>query len=115
MNSHINPTETSSQSDCPIAKVIALFGDAWSILIIRDLLSGPKRFGSLLSSLDGISSRTLTQRLKNLEQEQLICRQEFHEKPPRVEYTLTEKGKELHGIITAMKLFGEKYLSDISS
>lgn len=104
------PSKESPQDACPIAKVIALFGDAWSILIIRDLLSGPKRFGSLLASLQGISSRTLTQKLKSLEQKRFIRRQEFHEKPPRVEYTITQKGEELHGIINAMKKFGEKYL-----
>ncbi len=95
---------------CPIARVADVVGDSWSILIIRDLLSGTKRFGDLESSLVGISSRTLTKKLLFLEEEKIISREEFQEKPPRVQYSLTKKGKELHTIVEAMRKYGQKYL-----
>ncbi len=95
---------------CPIAKVADLIGDHWTILLIRDLLVGPKRFGDLESSLDGISSRTLCKKLERLEENRFIIRKSFRETPPRVEYSLTKKGKALHNISLAMKKYGEKYL-----
>lgn len=110
MNTRKNSAHNTHQ-ECPIARVVALLGDTWSLLIVRDLLSGPKRFGALLESLHGISSRTLTNKLKHLETEHVIERQEFRERPPRVEYQLTKKGLDLHNITQAMRQFGEKYPS----
>ena len=95
---------------CPIAKTADMVGDHWTILIIRDLLTGTKRFGDLETSLDGISSRTLTKKLELLVTHGLVTRTEYSEKPPRVEYTLTTKGKDLHGISEAMRKYGEKHL-----
>ncbi|MEI8249473.1 MAG: helix-turn-helix domain-containing protein [Candidatus Taylorbacteria bacterium] len=95
--------------DCPIARTAQLIGDTWSLLIIRDLFSGPKRFGELASSLAGVSSRTLTKKLQLLESHHIISREEYSEKPPRVEYSLTKKGKELNTLIDDLRLFGEKY------
>lgn len=95
---------------CPVEKVSEIVGDPCSILIVRDLLTEPRRFGELQASLTGISTRTLAKKLKVLEMEGLISREEFSEKPPRVEYTLTKKGAELHAIIDAMRSFGKKYL-----
>ena len=95
--------------ECPIARTANLIGDTWSLLIIRDLFSGPKRFGELASSLAGVSSRTLTKKLQLLETNGIITRQEYTEKPPRVEYTLTTKGLELNSLIDTLKTFGEKY------
>lgn len=95
---------------CALARTADITGDTWSLLIIRDLMSGSKRFGDLESSLAGVSSRTLVKKLKFLEDHSIICRKQFREMPPRVEYGLTKNGKELNGIIEAMRKYGEKYL-----
>lgn len=95
---------------CPIARTAELVGDMWTILIVRDLMSGSKRFGQLQESLGHVSPKTLSQRLKTLENADLLTREAFAEIPPRVEYTLTEKGRALSDIIQAMSAFGEQYL-----
>ncbi len=95
---------------CPIAKTADLVGDHWVILVIRDLLTGPKRYGDLQASLAGISSRTLAKKLDMLAEAGIAVRREFSETPPRVEYSLTAKGKDLHGIAEAMRKYGEKHL-----
>ena len=107
-----NPAKETKEScdECPIAKVTGLIGDHWSPLIVRDLLSGPKRFGDFSISLAGISSRTLTKKLQFLEKNMMIEREEYSEKPPRVEYTLTKKGREFNHVIEAMRTYGEKWL-----
>lgn len=94
--------------DCPIATMTALIGDHCTVLIVRDLLIGPKRFKELEHSLE-ISTRTLTIKLQKLEEEGMIIKKRFDEMPPRVEYSLTKKGKDLGMITTAMKKYGEKY------
>ena len=97
-------------ADCPVARTADLVGDTWSLMNVRDLLSGPKRYGELATSLSGVSSRTLSKKLLYLEDRGMIDRLEFKEKPPRVEYQLTKKGQEFHGVIEAMRKYGEKYL-----
>lgn len=101
------PTTCTS---CPIAKVVALFGDHCSVLIVRDLMEGPRRFTDLVTSLSPISSRTITKKLQQLEAVKIITRTEYRESPPRVEYSLTKEGKKLLPIITAMRKYGEEYL-----
>ncbi len=86
---------------CPIAKTAEIIGDTWIILIVRDILKSPLRFSELERSLDGISSRTLTQKLYFLENEKIIEKNDLH-------YTITNKGKEVGKIIKAMETFGEK-------
>jgi DNA-binding HxlR family transcriptional regulator len=103
---------SEDHEDCPIAKTARLVGDTWTLLIVRDLLRGPKRFGELQESLGNISPKTLSQRLKMLEAADLINRHAYAEIPPRVEYDLTEIGLALSDIIQAMSDFGERYLSD---
>ena len=100
----------TSQQDCPIGRTAELVGDTWTILIVRDLMSGSKRFGQLQESLGHVSPKTLSQRLKTLEHADLLTREAFAEIPPRVEYTLTEKGRALSDVIQAMAAFGECYL-----
>ncbi len=95
---------------CPIAKTADLIGDSCVLLIIRDLLSGTKRFGELEFSLQGISTRTLSKKLKMLVEKGIVKREEFNEKPPRVEYRLSEKGRALNTLIKTMLKYGEKYL-----
>lgn len=88
---------------CPIASAADLVGDTQSLLIVRDLLSGPKRFFEITESL-GMSTRTITLKLKHLEKTGLV----LHAKTGR--YALTNKGKGLTQVIRSLKLFGEKYL-----
>lgn len=96
--------------ECPLARTANIVGDTFTILIIRDLMTGPKRFGELESSLSGVSSRTITKKLLFLEDKGLIARKAFNEKPPRVEYSLTKNGKALHKILETMRSYGEKFL-----
>lgn len=97
-------------NECPLAKTANIIGDTFTLLIIRDLLIKAKRFSEIEKSLVGVSSRTITKKLLFLEKEDLITRQKFNEKPPRVEYTLTKKGVALGKIIDTMRSYGVKYL-----
>lgn len=102
--------EKKNCKGCALARTANLVGDTWSLLILRDLMEGPKRFGDLETSLSGVSSRTLCKKLLFLEENSIVGRREFSEKPPRVEYELTKKGLEFSGVIEAMRKYGEKYL-----
>ena len=96
---------------CPMAKTANLLGDTCVLLIVRDLLTGPKRFKDLEDSLIGVSTRTLTIKLKMLLEKGIISRNEVkNSKPPKVEYILTKKGKDLHVISKAMASYGKKHL-----
>ena len=95
--------------DCPVATTINLIGNKWKLLIIRDLLSGTKRFSELRKNLTGISQRVLTENLRNLENDGLIDREVFAEVPPRVEYSLNKTGFCLPPIIFTMAEWGTKY------
>jgi len=97
---------------CPIARTAEIISGKWTLLIIRDLVSGVKRFNQLERSLHGISPKTLSERLRSLEEEGVIVRQTFAEVPPRVEYSLTEKGYDLVGVIESMRGFGKRWLCD---
>lgn len=116
----MSPKKTATSSvRCPIACASHLIGDMWIILIMRDLMKGPQRFGDLQHSVISyetgtpINSKTLTDRLKMLEEVDLVKRRAFdHEKPPRVEYSVTPKGHELTKILQSLKDFGEKHLQD---
>jgi DNA-binding HxlR family transcriptional regulator len=96
-----------------MGRTLCLIGDKWTLMIVYSLLRGPKRFGELLDSLGNISPKTLSQRLKMLEDVEFVDRHAYVEIPPRVEYSLTEKGEALLGILEAIQEFGEKYLSDV--
>lgn len=95
---------------CPVARVADLLGDSCSLLILRDLLEKPRRFRDLQDSLSGISTRTLSNKLRLLESKKLIQKKEFFVQSPRVEYTLTKKGAALRGVLDAMRKYGKKYL-----
>jgi DNA-binding HxlR family transcriptional regulator len=98
-----------------IAAAMDIIGSKWTALILRDLVTGPKRFGELERSLAssgrgaGISPRTLSQRMDDLEEHGIITRQTFAEVPPRCEYALTKKGEDLAPILKQMAVWGEKY------
>ena len=83
----------------------------WTLLVLRDLAVGPCRFTQLERSLCGISPRTLSQRLRVLEEEGVIAREVYPEAPARIEYRLTSKGLDLAPIVEAMRLYGEQWLA----
>jgi DNA-binding HxlR family transcriptional regulator len=94
---------------CPVAFTLDIIGDKWSILILRDLfLNGPRKFQDFQESLQGISPNTLSARLKNLEQNGILARQFYEEHPPRAEYVLTDRGRELGPIIKALREWGNR-------
>lgn len=109
----LQPTEnTTEEYGCPVAKTADLISNKWTPLIIRDLRKGPLRFSELERSLKGISPKTLSERLKRLEESSVVERQCFAEVPPRVEYHLTDKGEALMPIITCMREYGKAWLTD---
>jgi DNA-binding HxlR family transcriptional regulator len=97
---------------CPVARTANLFSNRWTPLILRDLADGSRRFGALQRSLVGISPKTLSERLKRLEESDVVARTCYAEVPPRVEYCLTEKGHALLPIIEAMRLYGSTWLAE---
>jgi len=97
---------------CPVARTAQIIGGKWTILIIRDLATGVKRFNQLERSLSGISPKTLSERLRSLEEEGIVKRKTFAEVPPRVEYSLTEKGCDLISVIDSMRNYGKQWLCD---
>src|SRR6201997_2506468 len=99
-------------SVCPVARTAKIISGKWTLLIIRDLASGVKRFNQLERSLHGISPKTLSERLRSLEEEGIILRQTFAEVPPRVDYSLTEKGRDLVDMISCMRCYGNRWLCD---
>ncbi len=96
-------------SGCPVERTLAVLGAKWTTLIVRELLAGPRRFGQLRTALDGVSPKTLTERLRALEAEGLIERRQFPEVPPRVEYRLTESGETLRSVLDAMAAWGARH------
>ena len=95
-------------TQCPVELTLSVIGKKWAVLIIRDLLGGKKRFGELLTSLSGISPRTLSARLTELERSGVVRKKVFAEIPLRVEYRLTKQGESLHVIIDQMARWGSK-------
>jgi DNA-binding HxlR family transcriptional regulator len=94
---------------CPVEAIAQVIGRKWVPLIIRDLAKGVQRFGGLQHSL-GVSPRVLSTRLQELEDEGLVRREVFAEVPPRVEYTLTEKGALLVPLIDEMRRVGQHFI-----
>lgn len=92
-----------------IASAMKIIGNKWTALLLRDLYSGPRRFGELERSLAGISPRTLSQRLDDLEQCGIILKKSYQETPPHTEYSLTEKGNDLVPVLQQMAAWGTKY------
>jgi DNA-binding HxlR family transcriptional regulator len=110
------PTEMPEAcATAPMGRAIRLIGDAWILLIIINLLRGPKRFNELRALMGHISSKTLIQRLRALEELGFVRRRAFLEIPPRVEYHLTEKGQEFGGVIAAIEQFAQKNLSALDA
>ena len=94
---------------CPVEVTLMLISDRWKVLILRDLLSGTKRFGELKKSIGSISQKVLTSNLRSMEEDGLLTRKVYAEVPPRVEYTLTELGESLRPILFSMQQWGLEY------
>ena len=100
----------ASNDTCPVCRTADIVCGKWTLLVIRDLAEGRSRFCELERSLNGISPRTLSLRLRALEEEGVVERQTFPEVPPRVEYALTDKGRALVPLIEDMRAYGLKWL-----
>jgi DNA-binding HxlR family transcriptional regulator len=100
------------ESCCPVTATADILGGKWTILLVRDLADGRSRFCELERSLEGISPRTLSLRLRALEEHGIVERRTFPEVPPRVEYSLTEKGRALVPIIEDMRAYGREWLAE---
>ncbi len=101
--------DTNNLPECPVELTLKLIGNKWKVLIIRDLLTGTKRFNELKRSLDGISQKVLTSNLRSMEDDGLIERKVYPEVPPKVEYTLTKTGFSLEPILNSMTSWGTEY------
>lgn len=100
----------SADPSCPVCRTAEVVCGKWTLLLVRDLAEGRSRFCELERSLEGISPRTLSLRLRALEDEGIVERHTFSEVPPRVEYALTEKGLALVPLIEDMRAYGERWL-----
>ena len=96
---------------CSVAACAEIIGAKWTAVLVHDLSEGPRRFSELEHACAGISPRTLSERLRVLEQEGIVTRRSYAESPPRVEYELTEKGAALLPIIDEMRRFGHEWLA----
>lgn len=104
-----NAFEPCEDGTCPVSRAVAALDGRWTILVVRDLLGGTKRFGELRESLPGISPKTLTDRLRSLEADGLVERQAYAEIPPRVEYSLTPAGRTLEPVLAALADWGRTH------
>jgi len=95
---------------CPVAKTLEVVGDRWTLLAVRDLLSGTKRFQDLLASLPGIAPNILSARLKLMEEHGLVTRRFYSDHPPRAEYALTDRGRELGTVVGALATWGSRHV-----
>ena len=95
---------------CPVAKSLELVGDRWTLLLVRDMLRGPRRFQDFQQSLPGIPPNILSDRLKLMETHALVTRRLYSDHPPRAEYALTDKGRELGVVVGALAAWGSRHV-----
>ena len=99
---------------CPVETTLTLISSKWKVLILRDLLGGARRFGELRRSVGGVSQKVLTAQLREMEEDGLVDRKVYPEVPPRVEYSLTELGRSLEPVLSALWTWGEGYKAQSS-
>ena len=99
---------------CPVETTLVMIGDKWKVLIIRELLPGTRRFNEIRHSIDGVSQKVLTQKLREMESDGLLERKVYAEIPPKVEYSLTDLGLSLKPILDSLELWGWEYKSYVS-
>jgi DNA-binding HxlR family transcriptional regulator len=104
-----NAFEPCADGSCPVSRAVEVLDGRWTILVVRDLLGGTRRFGELRDSLAGISPKTLTDRLRGLEERGLVERRMYAEIPPRVEYSLTPAGRSLEPVLAALADWGRSH------
>jgi DNA-binding HxlR family transcriptional regulator len=104
------PSGSKRRSDCPISCALDLWGDKWSLLVIRDLFLGKKRYNALLASEEGITTNILADRLRRLERNGLIRKKPYQKRPLRHEYQLTAAARDLWPVITEIVRWSEKHL-----
>jgi DNA-binding HxlR family transcriptional regulator len=114
-NRLVSAMSAVSNSRCPVCRTAEVVCGKWTLLVIRDLAEGSSRFCELERSLEGISPRTLSLRLRALEEEGIVERHTFPEVPPRVEYALTEKGEALVPLVEDMRRYGRRWLFEEDS
>ena len=102
-------SECKDSFQCNVEKALNIIGGKWSFLIIKHLFDGTMRFGEIRKALRNISPKTLTSCLRDLEKNNILTRKVYPTIPPAVEYTLTEKGRDLNNIINEMKQWGKKW------
>ncbi len=103
--------KTYGQNNCPVARVLDIVGERWTLLILRDLfLHKTRRFQDFQESLSGIAPNTLSERLKSLEKHDIIARRPYAEHPPRLEYYLTDKGKTLGPVVKMLREVGSAFV-----
>ena len=100
---------SKTYTNCPVKYTASIISNKWKVLILRELITGTKRYNELNRSVVGISAKVLTQNLKDLEKAGIVKRKVYPVVPPKVEYSLTEKGMELKSVLDMMKEFGLKY------
>ncbi len=94
---------------CPVAATLDIVGDRWTLLVVRDLLRGRRRYSEIAETVEGIPSSVLSDRLKLLEREGIVVRRYYTHHPPRAEYILTQKGHALGVVVGALSRWGERY------
>ena len=99
-----------SQQACPVARTLDLVGDRWTILILRDLSFGSRRFVDLQASLAGIAPNLLTTRLRELEADEMVRRVTYSERPPRARYELTDRGRDFIPVLRSLAAVGTRHL-----
>lgn len=107
--------KSSRRSVCPVACALDLLGDRWTLLIIRDLVTGKSRYGEFLDSAEGITTNILAERLKRLESAGIITSATYQENPPRYAYTLTRKGEELKSVLGAVAQWGSRHIANVKA
>jgi DNA-binding HxlR family transcriptional regulator len=95
---------------CPVAEAAKLLGDKWTLIVLRNLAGGPRRFRDLAASGEGVSPSILTARLRELEEQGIVTRTSYNEIPPRVEYELTLKGQDALPVVDALRAYGARWL-----
>jgi DNA-binding HxlR family transcriptional regulator len=100
---------------CPIEKAVAVLDGKWTLLLLRELFTGTRRFGELREALPGISPKTLSERLRGMESQGIVTREVFAEVPLRVEYSLTPLGRTLDPVIQSLRDWGTAWADQITS
>jgi DNA-binding HxlR family transcriptional regulator len=95
---------------CPVAKSLEVVGDRWTLLLVRDMLSGPRRFQDFQQTLPGIPPNILSDRLKLMDEHGLVTRRFYSEHPPRADYALTDRGRELGIVVGALAAWGSRHV-----